>query len=440
MFKRSLPFLALVLLAIEPGSAAGASRLDPSFGDKGFVKAPGTAEWIGDIPAPSNRTAIYPGGRLVVGGHSELGFAVYRYQGNGSLDQDFGKGGVAIVRLPGEEGGSFGSVSAVSVQADGKILAGGLYTPYPVDNCEECEPEYGDPREYSAIVRLDSDGGLDTGFGGSRHGHRHRGMLLLHSKSINDIAVHMDHIFIAGEEVQGVEEFGEAGYVERLPLGGGFGARHVVHLPPSKWQNENSGSSVGGISFDRAGRLYAGGYDRGRFMLARLTRRGEIDRSFGRRGFVRTRAGGRCRCSFGQGIAPDRRGRFLVSGSVRMGHRWAIAVARYTHAGRLDPSFGRNGVVRTHLDADTYGDGIVVRRDGRIVVAGSTANRRAYLGLFTVVRYMPDGRRDRRFFGDGVFKRRFLKQGERAMQPLIDATGKLVVTGETVVARFVELP
>ena len=105
MFKRSLPFLALVLLAIEPGLAAGASRLDPSFGDKGFVKAPGTAEWIGDIPAPSNRTAIYPGGRLVVGGHSELGFAVYRYQGNGSLDQDFGKGGVAIVRLPGEEGG-----------------------------------------------------------------------------------------------------------------------------------------------------------------------------------------------------------------------------------------------------------------------------------------------------------------------------------------------
>lgn len=443
MLRRLTSLLVLALLALGHGSAADAARLDRSFGSRGFVEAPGTAEWIGEAPAAGHRAAGYPGGRLIVGGHSKLGFAVYRYLANGRLDRGFGERGVATVSLPGglSGDGSFGSVSAVAVQPDGRILAGGLYTPYPVDNCEECEPEYGDPREYSAVVRLDPDGGLDIGFGGSRHGHRHEGMMLLHSKSINEIAVHGGKIFIAGEEVQGTDEFGEVGYVARVGLDGrldrGFGGRYgIVHLPPSKGQSENSWSSVGGIRFDAAGRIYAGGFDHGRFLLARLTRGGEVDRGFAKGGVVRTEVGGDCHCSWGQGLARDRRGRLLVSGYARLGERYVVALARYTPDGRLDRGFGLHGIVRTRLGKTAYGDGIAVQRDGRIVVAGSIAHRHVYLGLFAVVRYTPDGRRDRSFFGDGVFEARFLKRGDRAMQPLIDGSGRLVVAGETVVARF----
>ena len=445
MPKRSTLFLivsALAAFALSQASVSAAARLDRSFGHRGYVEVPGSAEWIGEAPTAGHRAAAYPGGRLVVGGHSVRGFAVYRYLPDGRPDRRFGDDGIAVVKLPGESGkGSFGSVSALAVQPDGRILAAGLYTPFPVENCNECEPEYGDSREYSAVVRLHRDGALDTSFGGSRHGHRHQGMVLLHDKSINDMVVRRGKILIAGEAVQGPEEFGEDGYVARLDSAGSldrsFGRRRgIVHLPPSRWDSESAQSSVGGIRLDAAGRIYAGGFDRGRFMLARLTRRGDIDRGFGRRGFVRTRVAGRCRCAWGQGLARDRRGRLLISGYVRLGDRSAIAIARYLPGGKLDPSFGRSGIVRTRLERAAYGDGVAVQRNGRIVVAASIAHPHVYLGLFAAIRYMPDGSRDRSFFGDGVFEARFLKPGDRAVQPLLDTSGRLLIVGETIVARF----
>jgi uncharacterized delta-60 repeat protein len=448
MRKLALPIaLALLAVGLSPAAAGAAARLDPSFAGRGFVEAPDTPEWGDEAPAPGPRVANYPGGRLVVGGHSKTGFAVYRYLADGRPDPRFGDDGVASVLLPGEHGeganGAFGSVSAVAVQPDGKILVTGLYTPYPVDNCEECEPEYEDPRAYSALARLTPNGRLDTHFGGSRHGHRHEGVVFMHSRSVNQVAVHGGKIYLAGDAVRGFDEFGEAGYVARLDLDGqrdrSFNRhRGAVYLPPSKLDNEDSWSSVGAIRFDSAGRIYAGGYDHGRFMLARLGPSGRIDRGFGRRGFVLTQAGAaHCHCSWGRGLARDRHGRLLLSGYARLGDgRHAVAVARYEPSGRLDPSFGHGGIVLTRVSNNSYGDGILVRPDGRIVVAGSSSRRHVYDGVFTVVRYRPDGRRDRSFFGDGVFTARFFESGERAMQPLRDRAGRLVVAGETVVARF----
>ena len=438
--RRSSAALILALLVIGPAAAASAGSLDRSFGSHGFVEAPGTAEWIGERPAAGNRAANYPGGRLVVGGHDRHGFAVYRFRADGRLDSRFGEGGIARVTLPGEGGaGSFGSVSAVAVQPDGRILVAGLFTPYPVDNCEECEPEYGDPREYSAVARLNPDGGLDTSFGGSRRGHKNEGLVLLHDKSINEITVHSGKIFIAGEAVEGGGEFGEAGYVGRLDLSGrfssGWGRRGLVLVPPSRSVAAGD-SSVGGIAFDAAGRIYAGGYDHGRFMLARLTRRGGLDRQFGRQGIVRTGVGGNCACAWASGIARDGHGRLLLSGSVGKGGDSAIAIARYQSGGRLDPSFGQGGIVRTRIGHAAYGDGVAVMPDGDIAVAGATAHRHHFVAKFAVVRYRPDGRRDHAFSGDGVFQARFVKGGDRAMQPLVDAAGRLVVAGETVIARF----
>ncbi len=442
MPTRSLLICAALclVLGVPALAASGNDGLDRSFAGHGFVEAPGWAEWIGGAPAPGPRVALYPGGRLLVGGSSRSGFVAYRYLANGRPDPSFDQNGIAVATLPGGEGeGAFGSVSAVAVQPDGRILLAGLYTPYPVDNCEECEPEYGDPREYSAIVRLDPDGGLDTRFGGSRHGHRHEGMVPLRFRSVNDMVVHGGEIYIAGEEVTG-DETEESGYVARFHLDGrpdrSFGQRGYVSLPRSAWRKGYQSSSVAAIAFDHRGRIYAGGFDRGRFMLARLDRHGELDRGFGRRGFARSRVGAHCRCAYGLGLARDRQGRLVLSGFAGKNNP-SFALARFLPGGRLDRSFGDGGFVRTGVPGHpSYGDGVAVDSRGRIVVAGATERPHLYQGKLTVLRYRPNGDLDRSFFGDGRFEGRFVKGGDRGQQALFDGAGRLIVAGEAVVVRF----
>jgi uncharacterized delta-60 repeat protein len=68
--------------------------------------------------------AIQADGRIVVAGSSSnganFGFAVVRYNTNGSLDTSFGSGGKVITPV-----GSFAVASSVAIQADGKIVAAG---------------------------------------------------------------------------------------------------------------------------------------------------------------------------------------------------------------------------------------------------------------------------------------------------------------------------
>jgi uncharacterized delta-60 repeat protein len=381
MLKRLISLLPLVALALVV-SPANAARLDPSFGSGGFIRAPDSPEFISFPSGVGHRVANYPGRRLVVGSSGSHGFSVRRYLAGGRLDRSFGNGGVAAVKLPGELGesreGAFASVTAIAVQPDGRILVGGIYSPFPPDNCDECEPEYEDPREYTALARLNPDGSRDKRFG-----------------------------------------------------------RDGVQQVPHSGKKQIPSAAVSGLRFDPAGHIYLGGYDDGRFMLARLTRRGRVDRGFAEGGVVRTLLGGRCRCSWGEGLDRDRRGRLLVSGYAGTGTGGgAIAVARYRPGGRLDQTFGRHGFIRTRVGRTAYGYGVAVQPDGDIVVAGASSHASLYFDSFTVVRYRSDGRRDRGFFGDGIFNARFKKGSDRAVQPLIDSSGRLVVAGETFVARF----
>jgi uncharacterized delta-60 repeat protein len=79
-----------------------------------------------------------------------------------------------------------------------------------------------------------------------------------------------------------------------------------------------------------------------------------------------------------------------------------FGLARYTATGTLDRRFGRQGRLRTDLGGDV-GEGIrgvVVQADGRIVAAGDTAGPSASdVGL---TRYRSDGRLDRSFGVNGV--------------------------------------
>lgn len=102
--------------------------IDSTFGTDGHVAA-------GLLPTS---VAIQTNGRVVVGGSTSNGFAIGRYNPNGS--------GVDILTTPGS-----GTAYSVAIQPDGRIVAGGGFA--------------GDG-EYFSLVRYNPDGSLDTTFGG----------------------------------------------------------------------------------------------------------------------------------------------------------------------------------------------------------------------------------------------------------------------------------
>ena len=124
-------------------AAAGPGDLDASFGDAGLV-----TENVGTVEGRFRGEAVLrqPDGKLIVGGFttSESQFVIARYSTNGSLDSSFGGGdGVTIVSV----GSYLSNLADMALQGDGKIVAvGSAYRDF-------------------GVLRLNSDGSIDTGFG-----------------------------------------------------------------------------------------------------------------------------------------------------------------------------------------------------------------------------------------------------------------------------------
>ena len=95
---------------------------------------------------------IQTDGKIIVGGDPYNGtsydFTLARYNSNGSLDSSFGSGGIVTTSLSNRDD----IISALDLQADGKILAAGL-------------KNFGSFNTDFAVVRYNTDGSLDTGFG-----------------------------------------------------------------------------------------------------------------------------------------------------------------------------------------------------------------------------------------------------------------------------------
>ena len=79
-----------------------------------------------------------------------------------------------------------------------------------------------------------------------------------------------------------------------------------------------------------------------------------------------------------------------------------FALARFTHSGALDRSFGGDGRVTTNIFQGDHLEALVVQPDRKIVAVGWSLE---YGGLgdvvLTIARYAPDGALDGGFSGDG---------------------------------------
>ena len=124
------------------GNTGPAGTLDTTFGTNGKVTTD-----IGSADNYACALGLQADGKIVVVGDSSSGFALARYNTNGTLDTTFGKGGIVTTVV--ERGNDI--AFALAIQPNGKIVVtgqsaiGGIYQ--------------------FAVVRYNTNGTLDTEFG-----------------------------------------------------------------------------------------------------------------------------------------------------------------------------------------------------------------------------------------------------------------------------------
>ena len=139
----------IVVTVVAPNNVFGlvryttAGTLDNTFGAAGIVTTPM------DGDAEPKTLVLQPDGKIIVAGSSYTGtsfgdFALARYLTNGSLDNTFGNGG----KLYTDMGTGTNGIFSIALQADGKIVAGGIFNASATSDF--------------ALARYDTQAGPDT--------------------------------------------------------------------------------------------------------------------------------------------------------------------------------------------------------------------------------------------------------------------------------------
>jgi uncharacterized delta-60 repeat protein len=353
--------------------------LDPTFGAGGRVRTD-----FGGRFDEALAVAVQPDGRIVVAGNSSdasgSDMAVARYNSDGTLDLSFEGDGLALVDF-----GSEASARAVALQPDGKVVLAG-WVSHPVGpGC--CVSDF-------ALARLTSAGALDSSFDGdgqvvtdflpgADNGHDAAQALLVQADG---------RIVAAGAGVAGVVsvDFAVARYLADGSLDPTFSNDGLVTTDFVGYFDE-----IRDLALDTGGRLVAGGQscefpgnsdEVCDFGLARYTSSGSLDRRFGRQGRIRTDLGGDVSEGI-RGVVVQADSRIAAAGDTSGPGGSDVGLTRYRSDGRLDRSFGVNGVVITPVSPSTDEvGGLALQADGRLVVAGTAAVSQSF-GFF-VSRYL----------------------------------------------------
>jgi uncharacterized delta-60 repeat protein len=404
-----------LLVLTLTGSASPAwtapGGLDVGFGNGGTVVT--NFGWS-SVYRSSGRAVLEQGdGRLVVGGsgwNGDFGFALVRYNQDGSLDTSFGDTGRALTVFGPSlflfsDSGVYGLVQ----QSDGKLVAAGRAwnAAGGVD---------------VALARYNGDGSLDRTFGADGKVKTPLDTLQFASA----LALLGDgRLVVAGDAVRGDGS--------------------------DVWLARYNGDGSPDTSFGDGGRVFLdlGGYDRGyalavqrdgnlvvagstgpgvpnHIALVRCNADGTLDAGFGTGGLVESLVGNGS--SEAYGVLQQSDGRLVVAGYASNGNHADFAILRYDADGTPDAGFGTDGIVMTSVSSsDDYAYAVVEQPDGRLVVTGQVS---AAVGRdFAIVRYNTDGSLDDQFANGGVAVTDVDGPQDEANTVMRQEDGKLVVGG-----------
>ncbi|HLJ92667.1 MAG TPA: DUF4214 domain-containing protein [Gemmataceae bacterium] len=323
--------------------------LDPSFGSAGRASTT-------SFHSAVQRLALQADGKLVVFGSSSGGFAVERYNPDGSLDTAFGLGGRVLtsfaVYVTGDDG---------AVEPDGKIIEVGTgFTGGPQGIYEVF------------MTRYNPDGSLDHSFG--TNGTVTHGIDALTAT----VSIQTDsRIVVASGKI--LLRFNPDGQLDPS-----FGQGGTV----------NTDLTSGPVVVQPDGKLLAL-EGSGTLVLERFNTNGSLDTGFGSAGKVFIVNVGRLGGP-NEGLAPlalQQDGKVIVSGDNFINSQMVLALARFSADGSPDPTFGTNGQVNTTFPRN-FGQppALALEPDQKIV---------ALLSPFGVARLNPDGSIDTGFGTNG---------------------------------------
>lgn len=339
---------------------------DQSFGNSGYVTV--LNHFITDVKVQTD-------GKIVVtGAYWDFVYTyltVWRFNTNGTYDFSY------TASLPSSTGNS------LAIQADGKLVVGGY-----VWN--------GSSGTDFLAMRFNTNGTLDTTFSGNgifTAAYNFNNA----SDEVNSVAIEPTNgkILLVGFTVNA--STGKDFALMRLNSNGSLDTSFGLSLGRTSLNFSGQDDVAYDVLIQPGGKIIAAGSARvsnplfltnTRFALARFNSNGSLDTSFG--------SGGKVTTSFGnlsndviQSIALQSNGRIVAAGyQGELSNQNNFALARYNTNGTLDTSFSGSGKLTT----DFYGDNdvaraIVLQSDGKIVAVGGVKNANEY--SFGLARYLP---------------------------------------------------
>jgi uncharacterized delta-60 repeat protein len=407
--------LALAIVVATPITAAPGD-LDPTFDGDGKV----TTHFL---PVDEARgVAIQADGKIVAAGFASCppclgpvtphGFALTRYNRDGSLDPTFDGDGRVTTEFDFREDEAF----AVAIQADGKIVAAGrAFLPDTSD---------------FALVRYNPDGSLDTTFDGDGKVHADFSLGLDEARGV---AIQTDGKIVAAgwATVAGSRDFAVARFNVDGSLDPTFGLGGKVTTDFDFDRDE-----ARGLVLQADGRIVAAGVANitgpgdgpsiDNMALARYNPDGSLDTTFDGDGLVTSRFASGSAEAHAVDIQSD--GRIVVAGSAFSAGAPVFAFARYDGAGALDTAFDGDGKVTTQFAQDDGARAVTIQGDGRIVAAGYTFFSPGQSD-FALARYNTDGSLDTVFGGGGGKVTTGFGSFDHANGVALQADGRIVAAG-----------
>lgn len=333
--------------------------------------------------------ALQPDGKLLLGGATNGGFALYRVLADGTPDTGFGTGGRTLTDF-GIESGIAAWINSIAVYPDGRIAAIG-YQEVWINAALR-------PHDF-ALARYLSDGMPDTTFGTD-------------GKVVTSFDYRQANAL--GAAIQADAKVVIAGVVDYSDLG----------LPTSGYTVPWSGHVA----------------------LARYDPDGSLDPTFGSNGIATTDLESHTNDSLSDVVAVQADGKIVAAVAWSGPLDQDFGVVRYNPDGALDGSFGDAGRVTTDFSWDFPAAGcqyygtpratadiphaLALQPDGKIVVAGESTCSGSGETAFTLARYNTDGSLDVTFGAGGKVHTHFgTRHVASAKSVALQPDGKLVVAG-----------
>jgi uncharacterized delta-60 repeat protein len=408
-FKISVCVFFLLILGISGGAQPG--TLDASFGTGGKVitQVSASGDDYGSAMALQSDGKIVVAGLTYDGVSTKYQFALARYTTSGVLDNAFGIGGKVITPLYSGTGEDDEATSLV-IQADGKIVAGGL-------------SYNGTTSDYDfALVRYNSDGTLDNTFG--------TGGIVRTDLGDDNYAYCMalqsdGKIILCGTKYAANDfDFALVRYTTSGSPDAGFGTSGHVILPIITGMTDyitsikirpNGKIVLSGISFDSFN-------NKNRAVLVQLNTDGSIDTNFGTSGIVIANFSTAGDVINSIALLAD--GSIIAAGSTNGGQQ--MLLAKFTSTGAVDNSFGSAGVVSK---SGYTANSVSIQPNGSILIGGNTSSG---VSNFAVLRFNSDGTPDYTFGTASVVTTSFGTASYNFATVVgMQQDGKILLIGET---------